>query len=93
MRDGEGEFEFGSVILTRRLILRHPETPDSEAIAGLAANPRVAENLAAAPGECGGASFALVERERRQEHQRDDVVDQGCRQTVKALRIGQNVGR
>jgi RimJ/RimL family protein N-acetyltransferase len=63
MRDGEGEFEFGSVILTRRLILRHPETRDREAIARLAANPRVAENLAAAPGECGGISFAVVERE------------------------------
>jgi RimJ/RimL family protein N-acetyltransferase len=63
MRDGEGEFEFGSVILTRRLILRYPETRDREAIARLAANPRVAENLAAAPGECGGTSFAVVERE------------------------------
>ena len=63
MRYGEGEFEFGSVILTRRLILRHPQARDGEAIARLAANPRVAENLAAAPGERGGTSFALVERE------------------------------
>src|SRR5438270_10225050 len=63
MRVGEGEFEFGSVILTRRLILRHPEKRDRDAIAALAANPRVAENLAAAPGERGGSTFAVVERE------------------------------
>jgi RimJ/RimL family protein N-acetyltransferase len=63
MRDGEGEFEFGSVILTRRLILRRPEPRDRDAIGRLAANPRVAETIAAAPGEYGGISFALVERD------------------------------
>src|SRR5258708_6210216 len=59
MRDGEGELEFGSVILTRRLILRHPGLKDRDAIGRLAANRHVAENLAAAPG----TAFALVERE------------------------------
>ena len=63
MRYGEGEFEFGSVILTRRLILRHPGPRDREAIARLAANPRVTETIAAAPGDCGGISFAVVERD------------------------------
>lgn len=61
--EGEGEYEFGSVILTRRLILRQPEARDREAIAALAVNPRVAQNLAAAPGESGGRSLVLIERE------------------------------
>src|SRR5436309_11694625 len=63
MRDGEGELEFGTTILTRRLILRHPTAKDREAIAHLAANRQVAENLAASPGDRGGSAFALVERE------------------------------
>jgi RimJ/RimL family protein N-acetyltransferase len=61
--EGKGKLEFGSVILTLRLMLRHPEARDRDAIAALAANPGVAENLAAAPGDNGGRSFALVERE------------------------------
>jgi RimJ/RimL family protein N-acetyltransferase len=63
MRNGEGEFEFGSVILARRLILRHPEARDREAIARLAANRQVAENLVAAPGDSGGTAYAVVERD------------------------------
>jgi len=63
MRDGEGELEFGSVILTRRLILRHPGLKDRDTIVRLAANPRVAENLAASPGDCGGTAFAVIERD------------------------------
>src|SRR5262249_55009948 len=63
MRDGEGELEFGSVILTRRLILRHPTIRDREAIGQLAANPQVAGTLAASPGDSGGRAFAVVERE------------------------------
>jgi hypothetical protein len=66
MRVGEGEVEPGSIVLTRRLLLRHPETEDRAAIARLARSRLVAENLAAAPGECGGATFAIVEREGRQ---------------------------
>ncbi len=62
----DGGLEFATVILTRRLMLRPPSTTDQAAIDILAANPHVAENLAAAPGEWRGghcASFAVVERE------------------------------
>ena len=68
MRDGEDEegHGFSAVIMTRRLLLRPPDAGDRVAIAALAANPRVAENLAAAPGDNPGGlggSFAVVERE------------------------------
>lgn len=62
----DGGFAFAAVILTRRLLLRPPDGADRATIARLAANPHVAENLAAAPGEWSGgpcASFAIVERE------------------------------
>ncbi len=62
----DGGLEFATVILTRRLMLRPPSTTDQAAIDTLAANPHVAENLAAAPGEWRSghcASFAVVERE------------------------------
>ena len=55
-------------VLTRRLILRTPDAWDHAAIAALAANPRVAENLAAVPaalGGLGGAIFAIVDRATR----------------------------
>lgn len=68
MRDGNNEegYELGSAIITRRLLLRPPDAREAKAIAALAANPRVAENLAAAPGKRQGgpgASFAVIERE------------------------------
>jgi RimJ/RimL family protein N-acetyltransferase len=69
MRDGNDEegYEFGSAIITRRLLLRPPDAREAEAIAKLAANPRVAENLAAAPGNRPGgrgAFFAVIERDK-----------------------------
>ncbi len=67
MREGvDGEFGFATRILTQRLWLRMPDAADRAAVKALAANPRVAENLAAAPGEWTGprcASLAVVERE------------------------------
>jgi RimJ/RimL family protein N-acetyltransferase len=66
MRDGEtGGYAYASLIVTRRLLLRPPDSRDQAAIAALAANRRIAENLAAAPGEGAGAhcaTFAIVER-------------------------------
>ena len=65
MRDGKDEegTDFVSVILTPRLLLRPGEPRDGPAIAMLSANPRVTENLAAAPGPDGsGESFVVVER-------------------------------
>ena len=64
MQDGEDEegTDLTSVILTPRLLLRPGEARDGAAIAMLSANPRVAENLAAAPGLGSGESFVVVER-------------------------------
>jgi RimJ/RimL family protein N-acetyltransferase len=68
MRGGEDEeeFEFSALILTRRLLLRPPDQGDLAAITVLSRNPRVAENLAASPGERRGdfsGSFAVVEKD------------------------------
>jgi RimJ/RimL family protein N-acetyltransferase len=57
----------GVLILTRRLAMRPASAEDRTAIAALAANPRVAETLAAAPGEGSGpdcARLAMAEREK-----------------------------
>ena len=64
MLDGEDEegTHLTSVVLTPRLLLRPGEARDGATIAMLATNPRVAENLAAAPGLAGGESFVVVER-------------------------------
>ncbi len=62
--DEEG-FAFESVILTPRLVLRAPGAADRDAMTALAANPDVADNIAAeasaGPGEAGEV-FAVVER-------------------------------
>jgi GNAT superfamily N-acetyltransferase len=66
----EGDDDQGDLaalpIVTRRLLLRSPDSGERTAIARLAANPRVAENLAAAPSDRAGAffgSFAVIERQ------------------------------
>jgi RimJ/RimL family protein N-acetyltransferase len=67
-REDEEAYEFGFVVLTRRLILRTPRDEDDAAMAALAANPFVAENLAAAPRPLAGESgecFVVLEREKR----------------------------
>jgi RimJ/RimL family protein N-acetyltransferase len=65
MRGGRDEDEFESTIMTERLTLMVPDARHHQAITTLAANPRVAENLAALPaaqsGETGG-SFVVIER-------------------------------
>ena len=68
MREGEDEegYLVALPIVTRRLLLRPAGESERQAIARLAANPRVAENLAASPGEGAGGisgSFAVIERE------------------------------
>jgi RimJ/RimL family protein N-acetyltransferase len=67
MQDGTGGGHgTGIRILTRRLAMRPAAPEDRIAIAALAAHPRVAETLAAAPGEGGGPDcmrLAIAARE------------------------------
>jgi len=65
MAKGEDAELTGSPILTARLILKRPDAGERAAIAALAANPRVAENLAAAPEGFSGqprGAYVVVER-------------------------------
>jgi RimJ/RimL family protein N-acetyltransferase len=66
MRNSDDETEFASVALTtRRLLLRPPREGDGTAIAALSANPSIAHNLSALPGQRrgdGGATFVAIER-------------------------------
>lgn len=62
MRDGEEEESSDTRLVTGRLVLRRCTPADAAAIAGLAANKAVAENLCSAISPARGGSFAVTDR-------------------------------
>ncbi|WP_421724833.1 GNAT family N-acetyltransferase [Bauldia sp.] len=66
--DHDGDDHSRSTIITRRLVLKTPSDDERGAIVALAADPGIAGNLAAAPGDygrLGGRSFVVVGRAGR----------------------------